>query len=103
MASWRIAYSETCRSQIRFLAPSIKPIIKQRIEEFREDPYVGRPLERELSGIYSYRARRFRILYAIDSTNHTIQVHYVGHRKDVYELFRDLLAEMHETGGKPAL
>ncbi len=102
MAAWKVAYSETCRNQVRFLAPSMKSVIKQRIEEIREDPYVGKPLERELSGIYSHRARRFRILYTIDSTSHTIQLHYVGHRKDIYELFKNLLAEIHGTGGEPS-
>jgi mRNA-degrading endonuclease RelE of RelBE toxin-antitoxin system len=33
------------------------------------------------------RARRFRIIYRIDEENGILEIHYVGHRKDVYELF----------------
>jgi mRNA-degrading endonuclease RelE of RelBE toxin-antitoxin system len=94
MAAWKVVYSEACRGQIRSLHPSLKPIVKQRIEEIREDPCLGKPLERELAGYSSCRARRFRILYRVDLSARTVQIHYVGHRRDVYELFKDLLTEV---------
>ena len=91
MAGWRLVYSETSRNQVRSLYPSIKPVVKSRLENLQEDPYLGKPLERELAGYYSYRAKRFRIIYRIDDPSQTVQIHYVGHRKDVYELLKETL------------
>jgi mRNA-degrading endonuclease RelE of RelBE toxin-antitoxin system len=89
--AYRILYSETSRDQIRSLHPQIKPIIQSHIQKLEENPYVGKALERELYGYYSLSMRRFRVIYKIDHQNHVIQIHYVGHRKDIYELFKELI------------
>ena len=88
---YRIEYSETCRSQIRTLDPFIKPIIKRRIEELKQNPFLGKPLERQLAGYFSYTARRFRIIYKVSAATLTVQIHYVGHRRDIYELVAELI------------
>ena len=38
---YKVVYSETSRDQIRSLHPSIKPLVKSRIKEIKDDPYVG--------------------------------------------------------------
>lgn len=43
---YKVVYSETSRDQIRSLHPSIKPLVKSRIKELKDDPYVGKPLQR---------------------------------------------------------
>ncbi len=93
MTVWRVVYSEASVKQVRSLHPSIKAVVKSRIEELHEDPYVGKPLERELAGYCSYRAKRFRIIYKIDHPTKTVQIHYVGRRKDVYELLKETLTK----------
>jgi len=35
---------------------------------------------------------KFRIIDTINADDHMIQIHYVGRRKDVYELSRELLS-----------
>ena len=89
--AYRIIYSETSRDQIRSLHPQIKPIVKSNIQKLKENPCLGNALERELSGYYSLSMRRFRVIYKIDYQNHVIQIHYVGHRKYIYEVFKELL------------
>ena len=86
-----IDYSQTSRNQIRSLHPSIKPIVKARINEIRKNPYLGKALERELSGYYSYKAKRFRIVYKIDTQSQIVHIHHIGHRKDIYELLKELV------------
>ena len=88
---YKVIYSSTSFKQIRSLHPSMKPVVKARIQELQEEPYLGKALQRELSGYYSYRAKRFRIIYKIDGQNKTLQIHHVGHRRDVYELIREML------------
>ena len=86
---YKLLYSETSRKQIKKLHPNLKSIIKTRLEKIREDPYIGKFLERELSGYASFRTKRYRIIYRILESKKTIQIHYVGHRKDIYELFAE--------------
>jgi mRNA-degrading endonuclease RelE of RelBE toxin-antitoxin system len=86
---YRLLYSETSRQQIRKLHPQIKPQIKNRLEQISDSPYIGKYLERDLSGYLSFRARRYRIIYKIRENEKAVEVHYVSHRKDIYELFGD--------------
>jgi len=90
---YQIIYSETSRKIIRRLHPSIKPLIKQRIEGLREDPFLGKALERELTGYYSRRSKKYRVIYRLDHPGKTIQIHYLGYRKDIYDIFRKLIEE----------
>jgi len=90
---YRLLYSATSRKQIRSLHPQIKSSIKAHILKLTDNPYSGKPLEKDLSGYHSLRTKRFRIIYKIDHDNKTVQIHYVGHRKDVYELFQEWLSE----------
>lgn len=89
--AYRLLYSQTSRDQIRSLHPQIKPIVKSHILQLKKNPYLGKALERELSGYYSLRTRRFRVIYKIDHQKHMVQIHYAGHRKDIYELFKEFL------------
>lgn len=91
MLSWHLLYSETSGKQIKSLHPRLKPLVKKHIETLKASPFLGKPLERELSGYYSLRAKKFRIIYDIDHENHMVRVHYLGLRKDIYELFRQWL------------
>ena len=90
---YRLLYSETSRKQIKSLHPDIKSSVKAHIQKLRDNPHSGKPLEKELSGYHSLRTKRFRIIYKINHNKQIVQIHYVGHRKDVYELFRELLAK----------
>ena len=89
MAGYRLMYSETSRNQILKLHPEIKPIVRKRLELLNQEPFKGKRLERELAGLRSLRVKRFRIVYKIDDTAKIIEIHYIGHRRDVYELFAE--------------
>ena len=90
---YQIVYSETSRKIIRRLHPSLKPLIKQKIESLREDPFLGKALERELTGYYSLRTKKFRVIYRLDHPGKTVQIHYLGYRQDIYDLFKQLITE----------
>jgi len=91
--SYRLVYSETSRKQIRKLHPHIKTIVKTRIEELQENPFSGKWLEKELSGYFSMQAKRFRVIYKVKDNDQTVEIHYVGHRKDIYELFKEAITK----------
>ena len=90
---YQLLYSETSRKQIRKLHPQIKQVVKSKIEKLQENPFSGKWLEKELSGYLSLQAKRFRIIYKVRDNDQTVEIHYIGHRKDIYELFREAVAK----------
>jgi len=90
---YRLLFSETARIQGTSLHPEIKSVVRSRLDMLRNEPFAGKRLERELSGYRSLRARRFRIIYKIDPKDQVMQIHYVGHRKDIYELLAEQKSE----------
>jgi mRNA-degrading endonuclease RelE of RelBE toxin-antitoxin system len=45
---------------------------------------VGRPLRRELEGLWSARRGAYRVIYELDEDRREIRVLWVEHRADVY-------------------
>ena len=86
---YKLLYFETSRKQIRSLHPDLKPHIKSKIEQICEHPFIGKLLEKELSGYLSLWTKRYRIIYKIREDKRIIEIHYVGHRKDIYQLFSE--------------
>ena len=76
---------------IRSLHPDLKRSITAAVRAIATDPKCGEPLMRELDGLWNYRVRRFRIVYAIDRKAHVIRLIAVGHRQSIYE---DLSAKL---------
>ena len=70
---------------IRSLHPDLKRSIKAAVRAIATDPECGVPLLRELDGLWKYRVRRYRIVYAIDRKARVIRLMAVGHRRLVYE------------------
>jgi mRNA-degrading endonuclease RelE of RelBE toxin-antitoxin system len=91
--SYQLLYSETSRKQIRKLHPQIKPVVKSKLEKLQGNSFSGKWLEKELSGYLSIHAKRFRVIYKIRENDQTVEIHHVGHRKDIYELFKEAIAK----------
>ena len=50
-----------------------------------EDPKtVGKPLQRELAGLYSARRGPYRVIYSVDGRRRRVNVVRIEHRSDVY-------------------
>ena len=39
------------------------------------------------------QAKRFRVICKIRDNVQTVEIHYVGHRKNIYELFKEAIAK----------
>jgi mRNA interferase RelE/StbE len=59
--------------------------VKSAIRAVAADPECGEPLLRELQGLWKYRVRRFRVVYAIDRKTRVLRIMAVGHRQSTYE------------------
>lgn|GEM_PF-504191 len=83
---------------IRSLHPDLKRSIKSAVQAIAADPECGEPLRRELEGLWKYRVRRFRIVYATDRKTRTVRLMAIGHRQNVYEeLAARMKAEKQES------
>ena len=97
MKDIRLTFTPEAAKLLSRLHPESKKLIQAGLTELRQNPYLGDDLQHELSGFKSYKIKRYRILYDINEEEGVIQVYYVGHRRDVYEQFRDLLSNLHES------
>ena len=97
MKNIRLKFTLEAARLLAKLHPEAKKLIKASLEELRQNPYLGDDLQQELSDFKSYEIKRYRVLYEINEEEEVIQVYYVGHRRDVYEQFRDLLNSFQES------
>ena len=97
MKDIRLKFTPEAARLLARLHPEAKKLIKSSLEELRQSPYLGDDLQQELSGFKSYKIKRYRVLYDINEEEEVIKVYYVGHRRDVYEQFRDLLSDLHKS------
>ncbi|MBW2720887.1 MAG: type II toxin-antitoxin system mRNA interferase toxin, RelE/StbE family [Deltaproteobacteria bacterium] len=97
MKDIRLTFTPEAAKLLSRLHPESKKFIKEGLTELRQNSHLGDDLQQELSGFKSYKIRRYRILYDINEEEGVIQVYYVGHRRDVYEQFRDLLNNLHKS------
>jgi mRNA-degrading endonuclease RelE of RelBE toxin-antitoxin system len=74
-----------CPSSFVPLHPDLKRSIKAAVRGIATDPECEKLLMRELDDLWTYRVRRFRIVYAIDREARVIRLMAIGHRQSIYE------------------
>jgi mRNA interferase RelE/StbE len=73
---------------IRTMHPSLKKKVKASLKIILSEPYSGKALMEELSGLRSFRIRSFRIIYRIKEPDQ-IELVAIGPRERLYqETFR---------------
>jgi mRNA interferase RelE/StbE len=90
MAGYRPDIPPHVADIVRSLPPEVKRGVKAAIRALCNEPGAGEPLQRELEGLWKYRVRRFRIVYAIERQRRVLRIMAVGHRRVVYEELADL-------------
>lgn len=55
------------------------------IEELKDEPLLGKPLTRELTGRFSIKIGVYRIIYKINKKDKIITILTAGHRSTIYE------------------
>lgn len=94
MKAFRIRFTPEAAQCISKLHPDQKKIIRDGLDQLRQEPFAGDDLREELAEFKSYKPKKFRTIYSVDPENQIIQVFYVGHRRDVYDQFRRLLTKL---------
>lgn len=68
----------------KFSKPQQKKIFK-KLQSLQDNPYAGKKLTGELTGIRSLRAWPYRILYEVNEKKNRIEIHVIAHRQGVYK------------------
>lgn len=85
MKSFSLTYTLEAKKRIRHLHPTIKPQIKKALEELKENPFLGKRLQRELSGLWTLVVRNHRVIYFIDEDKNRLEILTLGLRKTIYD------------------
>jgi mRNA-degrading endonuclease RelE of RelBE toxin-antitoxin system len=83
--------SETAQRILRHLHPNLKRSVRQTLDDLASDPFLGKPLQDELTGLWSLPVGRYRLIYQVSETS--IAVVFLGPRRTVYARLRELLTE----------
>lgn len=81
---YRIIISPRAKNQLKSIKKIHKNALESVIEDLKDDPFLGKPLGRELAGKYSYKVGVYRIIYRIYKQDKTVQIISAGHRSTVY-------------------
>lgn len=80
-----IRFSNTASSQFEKLKnKELKERIARTLEYIASDPMVGKPLQAEFKGCYSYRIGDYRVIYAFSKSEKYLDVIRIDHRREVY-------------------
>jgi addiction module RelE/StbE family toxin len=81
---YKIEISPRAKGQLKKLKIKYKLSISSIIEDLKEDPFLGKPLNRDFLGKYSYRVGVYRIIYRINIKKNLVEIITAGHRSVIY-------------------
>jgi mRNA interferase RelE/StbE len=83
--TYSIIFSSSAAKQVGKLPANIKSRIDNVLcNVLAVNPFEGKALKADLSGLYSYRVGAYRIIYKIVKDRLVIQIIKVMHRREVY-------------------
>jgi mRNA interferase RelE/StbE len=86
---WTVEFDDRARRELRKLDPGVQQSILKYLRDRiagREDPRrFGKPLRRNLAGLWRYRVEDFRLICRIEDDRVVVLVLQVGHRREIYE------------------
>jgi mRNA interferase RelE/StbE len=85
VSAWRIDLPPHVAEVVRHLPPEVKQAVKSALRSIAIEPATGEPLRGELEGLWKFRVRRYRLVYAVDRRQRVIRIFAVGHRRGIYE------------------
>ncbi len=72
------------KRELKKLSKEDKISIAEIIDELKENPLIGKLLNRELIRRFSYRVGVYRVIYMVDKKDKIVIIVSAGHRSIVY-------------------
>lgn len=94
MRKYAVKFTPEAARIISHFPPEVKKLIRASIDDLVTEPFKGDELQMELAGFRSLKPKRYRIIYKVNGIDSTIEVYYVGPRRNVYQNFKKLLSDI---------
>ena len=83
--SYKILLSPKANDFLEKLDEKDRERMKNKLEDLKDNPELGKPLTGKLAGLWSLRAGDYRALYQIRHNEILILVLKIRHRKNAYD------------------
>ncbi len=80
-----VRLTHSAARDVRKLPQDVQARVRAALDALRTDPWLGKALKGELSGLWSYRTGSYRLIYQVGETELVVLVIAIGHRRDIYE------------------
>jgi mRNA-degrading endonuclease RelE of RelBE toxin-antitoxin system len=94
MKKWKMRFTPEMSRLVAKLHSENKGQLKQALNRFRQNPFIGKDLQEELVEFKSLRLKKYRIIYTVSEEANYIEIYYIGRRGDVFEQCRRLLTQL---------
>jgi len=82
---YKIKISAKAKKQLKQIAKSYQQrAVQAALEDIKDDPRIGKPLRRELTGRFTYKIGVYRIIYKVKEKEQIAFILSAGHRASVY-------------------
>lgn len=81
---YKVQIDPSLMGRLKNLKINYKIAIGAIFEELKENPYLGKPLDRELTERFTYRVGVYRIIYKIYEKDKVVVILNIDHRSKVY-------------------
>jgi mRNA interferase RelE/StbE len=86
---WIVEFDDRARRELRKLDAGVQNAIlrylRERIAGSHDPRRFGKPLRRNLAGLWRYRVEDYRLICRLEDDKVVVLVLQVGHRRDIYE------------------
>ena len=82
--TWEIKFEKKAEKELNKLPIQYQKRILAALLVITANPFIGKKLEGELVGLYSYRVWPYRIIYKIYRKILVVVVIHIGHRQSAY-------------------
>lgn len=82
---YQIKLTGQAKKELKNIKKIYEDAINSALEEIRENPFIGKPLTRELYGKYAYKLDTYRIIYKVNKKDKVVNILTAGHRGTIYE------------------
>lgn len=82
---YRIIVAPEAKKGLKTIAKIYRKGIVEAIDALKDDPLLGKPLTRELTGRYSYKVGVYRVIYKINDKDKVVYIINAGHRATIYQ------------------
>jgi mRNA interferase RelE/StbE len=87
--TWTVEFDDAAAKELRKLdrqaQQEILRYFRERIATDEDPRRFGKPLSRDMTGLWRYRVRDYRMICNIEDQKLVVLVIRAGHRKEVYE------------------